>query len=208
MLRTNRLTRVTAILLVTVILISGCSREKEIVAPKKANDDLGNFEAKAHLYVDWIERMEPYVTESKNGTFSIDWSKFLDSIQGSYPEVARYFQGNGQPSELTRIIEELRDGIPTANDSLSKGMTLGKVCETQGSACWWYWWGKRCCYWSAEGWRIVTILAVAGSAGSYFIPPFGWVAGAISAYLCYYMSVYGGFCLNQSWVGGLWVTRP
>ncbi|KKW13448.1 MAG: hypothetical protein UY52_C0044G0008 [Parcubacteria group bacterium GW2011_GWC2_49_9] len=159
------------------------------------------------LYESWIARMDPFVTTESNGTYTLDWNGFLASIQPDHGAVAKYFAGIGLLSDDAKIIEELKGSIPIANAEIlqanAKRSNEALQPEVAG-ACWTYWWGRRCCYWGAEGWRIVTLL----EAGAFLPAPFNVIIGGLGLYLAYYMSVYNGFCLNASWVGGQWVTRP
>lgn len=190
-------------LVAIAILFNSCSRDKEITAPEQPKDEFASFKAKAQVYQDWIECMEPYVIKNTDGTFSLEWDKFLGSIKVSYPEVARYFQGNGSPSDETKVIEELKNGIPLANEELLKGGAFGKVCDTQGYACWTYWWGRRCCFWGSTAVWAVAVLTAGGS-----LPVVGWGFNIYAAWAAALTALYNGFCANRSWVGGCWLTAP
>jgi hypothetical protein len=146
--------------------------------------------------------MDPYVTENKDGTFSLKWDKFIGSIQGTYPEVTKYFQGKGQPSDQTKIIEELKNCIPLANEELLKSGSFGKRCAEQSSACWWFWWGVKCCYWGTEGY-VVTCAISAGSVAPWPVNIIFWGLGTYAQTIWYR---YQHICLGRTWVGGFWIS--
>ncbi len=152
--------------------------------------EIDKFATQSQTYENMIEAMDPYVTENTDGTYKFD----SESYMAKYPKLE---------VDVQATYDELTKGIPIVNQEILAEKRTG-VSSALGSACWYYWWGKRCCYWGDTGWKIVSLL----NAGAFLPPPFNYVVGGLGIYLAYYMSVYGGFCLNQSWVGGQWVTRP
>ncbi len=175
--------------------VIGCMSKTRINAPKpeisqQTNIGLDTLETKGRLYETTIAKMDPYVSRSKDGLYSIDFQGFLNA--------------NQLTSDEMKIASELNQGIQVANKEIRSGQSMAA-----GSACWWFWWGRKCCYWGADGWRIVTMLGVVGSGGAYYLPGIGAITGALAAYLGGFMSVYNGFCANQSWIGNaVWFTRP
>ncbi|MBI3956826.1 MAG: hypothetical protein HY340_02450 [Candidatus Kerfeldbacteria bacterium] len=158
-------------------------------------------ERKAARMEAWIERMDPFVNQSAEGAYVLDWDGFLRSIRETHPEVADHFVIGSAASDDTRVIQELKASMAAGNDLLQQ--TPGGL-DTLGWACWTYWWGRRCCYWGNTGWGLVAIMA-AGTA----YPPWGYALTPYSAWAGYLMQVYGGFCANGSWAGGPpWLTRP
>lgn len=157
------------------------------------------FERQATRYQKWISIMDPFVTQDERGFYRFSEAGFLNVLQAEYPEVSANLQGVGGPgSDDAAVVRELRDGIAKANQ-----IQNSSAHEVQGWACWTYWWGRRCCYWGNDAWAIVA-LASGGSA----IPVFGFAFAPFAAWAGYLTQVYGGFCINNSWAGPMWLTRP
>lgn len=135
----------------------------------------------------WIAAMDPFVTENADGIYVFDEDAFNDM----YGELV--------DSDLV-VVTELKASIPVANQQI-KHRTLNP--EAAGSACWWYWWGQRCCYWGSEGRSMVKWLQIGG-----LIPLYGTLSGLYGILADDMMNKYGGFCLNRSYAGGVWLTRP
>jgi len=148
--------------------------------------ELAAFTVQAKLYQKLIDEMDPYVTENKDGTYS------FDSV--GFQAVSQNFNDDDKV-----VINDLKKGIPIVNGMILKN----SASKTLGSACWWYWWGQRCCYWGSTAHYYVMVLAMGGP-----IPVFGWGYAVFAAWAGYFTNVYGGFCFNRTWAGGVWLTTP
>jgi len=196
------------------ILLAGCGEEKPVssVQTQESDTEFSKLEARAQLYENWIAEMDPFVTTNSDGTYSLDWDSFINYIRSTNPKVAIYFTAAGVASEDAKVIEELKNGIPIANLEIlqfnAKRSSDAMQPEAAGQACWWYWWGKRCCYWGSTGWTIVNALQFGAAGGAIILPLIGFVTAGMAWLFQQYMINYNGFCLNQSYIGGQWVTRP
>ncbi|MFA6512430.1 MAG: hypothetical protein WCV86_04900 [Patescibacteria group bacterium] len=200
--------------MLTIPLLSGCSEDHaQVIAPPQEQtapsvpDQYAQYEAQGTLIQQWIDRMDPYVTQNADGTFVCDWQAFQQDLARTNPQIALALNGAATPGKDAKVIVELRDGIPIANKALKEqpeGMT-----QTASTRCYWRWWGRTCCYtgWDAEVavWTNAAAAVVAGIAG-------GPIGAGVVAYIAWVAERLtdqcGGFCINATWVGGFWLTCP
>lgn len=152
--------------------------------------EIDKFATQSQAYENMIEAMDPYVTENQDGTYRFDADAFMAT--------------NSKMNELgNKVYSNLAKGIPVINQKiLAEKRSSGSTALS--SYCNYYWWGACCCYTGSQGWSIVSIVTIS----SWAPPPLKWISRSLAVYLGWYMSVYGGFCLNQSWIGGQWITHP
>jgi hypothetical protein len=155
----------------------------------------------AGLYESWIHTLEPFVTQNKDGTFALDWDKCLSQIAVADPRLAGILREGRDLNDEARIILELRDGIPKCNEAI---LASGSGESTAlGSWCNYYWWGRKCCYTGSTAYNYIMY----ASWGS-IVPPAGLILGPFVKAATYLTDRYGGFCINQTYVGGVWLTAP
>lgn len=155
-------------------------------------------EQMAERYEYWIGQMDSFVHQDDNGIFVLDRDGFLRSLTVDNRETLRRVAVADTSNTDAKIILGLIKSVEAGNEQLASKAVMG-------SACWSYWWGRRCCYWGREGWMVVGLIQVGSS-----IPPWGWLLSPYAATAAYYMGVYGGFCANSSWAwpAAIWLTRP
>ncbi len=188
----------TLILIYAPFVLSGCGEEQPLV-PKEDQSQYAALERDAAQRTLWIERMEPFVAKLSDETYRLEWDSFIKTTVFEEKTHAS-LNGEGPVTADAKIITELRDGITTGNLAILREQAgLGVL----GSACWTYWWGRRCCYWGNQAWAMVSIMA-----GGGVVPPLSLVLTPYAAWAGYYTQVYGGFCVNGSWAGGIWLTKP
>lgn len=196
---------VAALCMLVVPMLSGCTEDAVIsTAPEEQSiqvpEEFAEQQVQAERFQQWIDRMDPYVSQSPDGTYALDWHAFQQDLAGSDPQLALSLQNGATPGKDAKVILELRDGIPIANKALKEHPE--GVTQTAGYWCNTYWWGRRCCYTGNDGWLAVSLM----SAGTG-IPGLGWGFAIYAAWAAYYMQVYGNFCGNASWAGGAWLTH-
>lgn len=125
----------------------------------------------------WIDRVDPFVSQNNDGTFTFDNVSFIQQ----YPNLT--------PADAT-LVEGLRQLI--ASTTIPQGGKGGDECEW--AACWNWWWGSKCCFTGREASQIIAIAVVGGLWGG---PLATAVLGSYAAVMQYYKDVYGGFCIYQ-----------
>jgi len=190
-LRTTMLFRRLVFFMILPLLITmitpACSQKKATEPTPTPENDFQSLEADAQRRQDWIDRMDPFVSQNKDSTFSLDWAGFI----AQYSSLSEADQA---------VVNEFAEGIPVVNAMVLNGELDNMSC---GYACWWYWWGQRCCYWGSTGVWAVALLC-AGSA----LPVIGWGFIIFCSWATALQTIHGGFCANRSWVGGIWLTAP
>ena len=211
MFRRHRHLNITIVMAYLCSTLAGCSGDKSngpmdsdrALDPPESDDIPTEFVLDAELaarYEAWINAMDPFVTQDPEGSYHFNDEAFINEIRQEHPEVVSNLLGEAiQPSRNASIVKELLDGIALAN----KNHPSQGGSEIQGWACWTYWWGRRCCYWGNDAWAMVAMASAGGA-----IPVFGFGLVPYAAWAGYLTQVYGGFCINNSWVGGMWLTRP
>ena len=202
----KQLSILAIVVLLNATLWIGCGGETSVNTPvtqetvQPPGTEFSAQEAQAQRYENWIAKMDPYVTTNPDGTYTLDFDGFISSIRTTNPKVASYFTAAGVSSEDAKVIETLKNGIPLANAEILQPSAKGSVDvmlpDAAGSACWQYWWGKRCCYWGSTAQQIANYLLFGGSI-SIFIPILAGVSGISGALLQLYVTAYGGFCVNM-----------
>lgn len=125
----------------------------------------------------WIDRMDPYVSQLADGTFSIDYASF----QQQYPNLT---------PEDQATVEGLRDGIPAQNEYvLTNGG--GKGNSVESAACWTWWWGAKCCFSGNDAETAIYLVSI----GAPFMPGGVVVMPIFIATLVYLKATSGGFCI-------------
>lgn len=195
-LRTAQLFKEMAIFMVLPMLIimiaPACSQKKATESAPESENNFQSLEANAQLHETWIQRMDPYVSQNTNGTYAFDSTGFATAYSSL---------SDADQTVVTGFIES----IPVVNAKIVSGELDNMTC---GSACWNYWWGRRCCYWGSTAYVAIGIMQVGGLlagfvGGVYFI--------AMAMWATYLNDNYGGFCLNITWACGpvcSWLTRP
>lgn len=187
-----------------LIGLSGCEDRDvpDTISPAIDSDpQITQARETAERYERWIAAMDPYVRTLSDGTFSLDWERFNSDLSLSDPSMAKAIETDQIDSLDEEVIRSLHAGVAVANDSLRA--TPQGLMETEGRACWNYWWGRRCCYWGSDAHSVVLLLTLGG-----LLPGIGWGFTAFAAWAQYLTSVHGGFCANQSWIYGAWLTAP
>lgn len=162
--------------------------------PEVNRDSLAMMMEYSRVMEATIAKMDKYVTTNNDGTYSIDYQGFLRA------------EGKNLKANERQAAEDLNKGIPIVNEQiLQERRSPGSTAL--GSACWIYWWGKRCCYWGTTAAQLANALQGGGVASIWF-PYFGAVSAAVGTILqsCYLS--WGGYCLNMGWGGLFWITRP
>jgi len=134
-----------------------------------------------------VEKIEPYVTTNKNGTWTIDWQSFDKS-------------NSNLSAKENSLLSELKIGLSLANETV-----LEPPKAPNESLSYWvnyYWWGRKACFTGREAY-IATSLFTTGSGVAGFNP----INLGLAFLAEYYRDTYGGFCLYQTWVGGVWMTH-
>ena len=128
----------------------------------------------------WVERMDPYVTQNADGTFSIDYASFQQRYTNLTPEDQA-------------VVIGLRDGIPIMNESILRG----RDDSIEWAACWSWWWGTKCCYTGNQAETIIYVATVAGVISAAYTLGLGVVVGIAAATLNYFKNISGGFCFYR-----------
>jgi len=167
-----------------VVFITPEGEEIEIL-----QSEINNFTVESESYQIMIESMDPFVVKNNNGTYKFDSVGFNQANQVL-------------TSDNTEVYSKLTKSIPIINKQIleerkSPGSTaLGAYCN-------WYWWGKKCCYTGSTAQYYIMVMTMGGP-----IPVFGWGLATYAAWAGYLTAVYGGFCFNGIWGGGVWLTAP
>lgn len=192
-----------------MVMMQGCSNEESTATQPPDNPGL-TPEVQAQLdqaeqYEYWIGLMEPFVQPLADGTYQLGWERFLESIRSSHPAVVAFYAGAGKTDADTELVSRLRQSLDEGNRRILEAAKNGTVDELMGSACWNYWWGRRCCFWGREAIGIM----IAVNAGTS-VPVYGWTLIPYAVAISWNVAVYNGFCLNSSWAwpSGFWITRP
>lgn len=180
-----------ALSLLVLAIGPGCQKKVTDPAPTPKND-FQSLEANAQLHETWIERMDPYVSQNKDGTYAFDSTGFA----ATYSSLSDADQ---------TVVSSFIESIPVVNAKILNGELNNMEC---GGACWYYWWGERCCYWGSTAYVAIGILQAGGLlagfiGGIYFIAMAQWAS--------WLNDHYGGFCLNITWACGpvcAWLTHP
>lgn len=199
--------------MVFVPVITGCTEDAvNTTAPTEeeqtttAPSEFAEMQAQSELIHQWIDRMDPYVSQNADGTYTLDWQAFQNELAQTDPKIALALNHGATPGKDAEVIKGLRDGIPEANKAVLEGQTEG-LMQTAGYSCRTYWWGRRCCYTGYDAQNMLSIMQ-----NGRIIWVLGWIAGFIwESYYWWADKMYnwcGGFCLNASWFGGVWVTCP
>lgn len=188
--------RFLVVLPFALLVVLGCGKD---ILRVQESSKFGQEEIQARRHTEWIGRMDPFILTEADGTHQLDLEGFLSSVRTSHPEVVHYFEGQGSPTEDTKVIEELRESVPAGN----KAIVQEGRNSTLGSACWTYWWGRRCCYWGQDARRMILALEIGGA-----VPILGAGMQVYAPWARYLFEKYGGFCFNGSWAGGIWLTAP
>jgi hypothetical protein len=188
MLKQNLLYRLLALPLAIMFLLPGCTGVK---APTVSEPEqpFAKEEAKAALYESWIAQMDPYVSQAKDGQYVFDEVGF----NATHTLIAG--------TDLAAV-QELTQGIPIVNaQMLQEAKNPGSTAL--GQACWYFWWGHKCCYWGANAQRAIGWLRYFGTLPAIgFVGKF-WEQVANNIYLA-----HGGFCTNMNWLGTCWMSTP
>lgn len=189
-----------------------CSRDQTATTAPQTEQpavppEYAEMQAQAELAQQWIQRMDPYVSQNPDGTYVMDWDGFRATLARSDPRLALSLQNGATATVDTKMIIGLRNGISAAN----KAVLADEAQGMQPAARWCtnHWWGRKCCYtgWDAElaiwyGWAVAAVATVIGV-----------VPGAIMAYIAWMQerlnSQCGGFCVNVLWGSPfVWLTCP
>jgi len=177
-----------------------CDRDKTPVSPVKEKNESEEIQAKVEqmqkdyeFFMAVVDKVEPYVTTNKDHTWTVDWEGF---------EAAN--------SDLTakeaKIVSNLKKGLPLANKAVSEALKA----PAQEESVWtnYYWWGKKTCFTGTQALDYAYWFDTLTYGGFYF----GGIPGLILkgyAGVCKWLAQgCGGYCFNQSWFGGIWVTCP
>lgn len=136
----------------------------------------------------WIARMDPFVTQHADGTYSIDYPAF----QRSYTLV---------DTGDAKVIEDLRNGVAIVNESIMREGKRGQdSCES--AQCWRWWWGMKCCYSGIEAQRAIYLVTIGA-----LIPGLGAPMVYLAATMQYYLNVYGVFCVTSTINNVTWISH-
>ncbi len=161
----------------------------------------------------WIEQIDPYVSESSDRTYVVDWNGFKESIKDSDPMVYSYLSnGQDQGNQDAQIVSVLRDGIPVVNNLiLEDGAAWEENDIAKSTYRTYYWWGVKQCFTGSDAGTMAYVMSL--GTGVTWFSGIGWVANALlTAYsgTAWYLTSYcGGFCINTPWtLGYFWLTCP
>lgn len=135
----------------------------------------------------WIDRMDPYVSQNADGTFSLDYASFHQQ----HPNLV---------GDDLATVEGLRDGIPAQNGAILKDGKGGDSC--QSATCWRWWWGMKCCYSGIEAQRAIYLVTIGA-----IIPGLGAPMIYLAATMQYYLNVYGVFCVTSTINNVTWISH-
>ncbi|MFH0852952.1 MAG: hypothetical protein V1853_00920 [bacterium] len=175
--------------------------EQETTQQEDTTDDFTALEQEAELYQYWIDQMDSFVTQSEDGTYVFDQEAFLGSLSNDRSELVQQLALSDEDNPDSKVILELMESIDIGNEQiLSEKAALW-------SGCWTRWWGRKCCYAGGDAEYTIHLMNI-----SAWISSLNWISGAIMhayAYWAGYLnSNCGGFCINATWVGGVWLTCP
>jgi hypothetical protein len=171
------------LLVLLAILVAStlsCGRKDHVTAPlTPTTSDYSALEVQGQLYQQWIERMDPFVSMNKDGTYRFDATGF----QKQYGRMVQLNPSNRE------IVNTLKAAIPFANADMKS--EAANTCA--GSTCWSWWWGKKCCYWGDTAQWLVAAVSV----GAAVVPVIGKVASVYAAVMGGYLATHGRFCLKM-----------
>jgi hypothetical protein len=193
-----------ALAMLIVMIAPSCTEKKVINPTPTPENDIQSLEAKAQVLQDWINRMDQFVTQNSDGTYTLDRAVFLGTIQASHHDVYEYFTANGQKTTDAEIVEQFINVISITNAEILKGENDEVIC---GSACWHYWWGYRCCYWGNEAHYAIAAMSFGGISGPLW--PIRLLLGAYAIWAQLVHDNHDGFCINWCPIGNtIWITAP
>lgn len=177
--------------------------------PVSVDDNTGDEQIaqNADRYEAWIAQMDPYVSEQKDGTYVLQWDEFCAAVRSDNPQLYEEItQGNPSGNADAAVILELRDGVPVANETILAIRSGASAASEQ--ACWNYWWGRRCCIWGNTARYFASSLSAFSTVFRYLPWISSFIIAAYFSTVVAYTNIYGGFCVNGSWIGGFWITHP
>jgi|GEM_PF-1895274 len=208
MLKHKKLLTATMIFIVATFVVIGCSESDKSIDPisqtkhsfvgedgktytyDTADPDFIEAKKQSEVLENWIERMDPYVTENKDGTYDFDHTSF----EATYGELDGINKS---------IVKQLKEGIPIVNQKIQEKGRTGAP-SAAGLYMQWHWWGITYCYTGYTAYLATAMITATGK-----LPYVGWLIGiSYGSWAAYLTATYGGFCSNQTWNGIVWLSAP